>query len=89
MSLARAYWVTVDVIGFDHSSTGISDKYAGHMITTDKTCSMLELLLISRSSKTLKIILENDYAEHHDRLCFKNIILLAKIYSNLTENFGK
>ena len=78
-----------NIISFDHSSIGICDKYTGHMITTDKKCAMLELLLISKSSKTLKIILENDNAEHHDRLCFKNIILLAKIYSNLTENFGK
>ena len=71
------------------SLMGICDKYAGHMITTDKKCVMLELLLISKSSKTLKIILENDSAEHYERLWFKNIILLAKIYSNLTENFGK
>ena len=78
-----------NIISFDHSSIGIYDKYAGHMITTDKKCAMLELLLISKSSKTLKIILENDKAEHHERLWFKNIILLAKIYSILTENFGK
>ncbi len=38
-----------NIISFDHSSIGICDKYAGHMITTDKKCAMLELLLISKS----------------------------------------
>ena len=57
-----------NIISFDHSSIGICDKYTGHMITTDKKCAMLELLLISKSSKTLKIILENDSAEHYERL---------------------
>ena len=57
-----------NIISFDHSSIGICDKYTGHMITTDKKCAMLELLLISKSSKTLKIILENDSAEHYKRL---------------------
>ena len=55
------------IISCDHSSIGVCDKYAGHMIKTDKKCAMLELLLISKSSKTLKIILENDSAEHYER----------------------
>ena len=57
-----------NIISFDHSLIGIFDKYSDHMITTDKKCAMLELLLISKTSKTLKIILENDSAEHYERL---------------------
>ena len=75
-----------NIISFDPSSMGICDKYAGHMITTDKKCAMLERLLISKTSKTLIIILEDDNIVYEERWGFENIILLAKIYSILTEN---
>ena len=70
-----------NIISFDPSSMGICNKYAGHMITTDKKCAMLERLLIRKTSNTLWIILENDSAGYDERLWFENIILLAKIHS--------
>ena len=42
-----------NIISFDLSSMGICNKYAGHMITTDKKCAMLERLLIRKTSNTL------------------------------------
>ena len=70
-----------NIISFDLSSMDICNKYGGHMITTDKKCAMSKRLLISKTSKTLKIIHENDNAGHDERLWFENIILLAKIHS--------
>ena len=57
-----------NIFSFDLSSMDICNKYTGYMITTDKKCAMLERLLISKTSKTLKIIHENDYAGLDERL---------------------
>ena len=34
-----------NIISFDHSSIGIYDKYAGHMITTDKKCAIFRAII--------------------------------------------
>ena len=55
------------------------------MITTDKKCALLERLLISKTSITLKILLEDDDSKYNERWWFENNILLAKIYTIFTE----
>ena len=58
------------------------------MITTDKKCALLERLLISKTSITLKILLEDDDSKYNERWWFENNILLAKIYTIFTEKLG-